>query len=107
MYADDTSILISNNRYEDHNRGFNKVLYNTVKWLQANQLVLDMEKATIAKFTPSNLSYFPMHVTSAEHLSVEMNAIKFSGLQLDSHLPWKPHINYILHNLNSVCYMRR
>jgi len=107
MYADDTSILISNNRYEDHNRGFNKVLYNTLKWFRANQLVLNMEKATIAKFIRSNLSYFPMHITFPEHLSVETNAIKFLGLQLDIHLPWEPHINYLLHNQNSACYMRR
>ena len=107
MYANDTSILISNNRYKDHNRGFNKVLYNTLKWFQANQLVLNMEKATIAKFTPSNLYYFPMHTTFADHLFVATNAKKFLGLQLDSHLPWKPYINYLLHNLNSVCYMRR
>jgi hypothetical protein len=65
MYADDTSILTSNYRYEDHNRGFNKVLYNTLKWFQANLLVSNVEKATIAKFTPSNLSYFPMHITFA------------------------------------------
>jgi len=58
MYANDTRILISNHHYEDHNRGFNKVLYNTLKWFRANQLV--------AKFTRSNLSYFPMHITSAE-----------------------------------------
>jgi hypothetical protein len=93
MYADNTGILISNNPCEDHNRGFNEFLYNTLKWFQAIQLVLNMGKATIAKFTPSNLSYFPMHITFAEHLSVETNAIKFFGLQLDSHLPWKPHIS--------------
>jgi len=26
------------------NRNFNKVLYNTLKWFQANQLVLNVEK---------------------------------------------------------------
>ena len=57
MYADDTSILISNNCYEDINRNFNKVLYNTLKWFQANQLVLNVEKTKIIIFPPSNFSY--------------------------------------------------
>jgi hypothetical protein len=57
MYANDTSIFISNNCYEDINRNFNKVLYNTLKWFQANQLVLNVEKTKIVKFSPSNFSY--------------------------------------------------
>jgi len=44
MYADDTSILIFNNCYEDINRNFNKVLYSTLIWFQASQLVLNVEK---------------------------------------------------------------
>jgi len=57
MYADDTRILIFNNCYEDLNRNFNQVLYNTFKWFQTNQLVLNMEKTNTVKFTPSNFSY--------------------------------------------------
>jgi hypothetical protein len=51
MYASDTSILISNNCYEEFNRNFNLILYNTLTWFQANQLVLHMEKTKIVKFT--------------------------------------------------------
>jgi predicted patatin/cPLA2 family phospholipase len=54
MYADDTSILISNNSYEELNRILNDVLHNTTKWFQVNQLVLNMEKTKIVKFTPAN-----------------------------------------------------
>jgi hypothetical protein len=41
MYAGDTSILISNNCCDELNRNFYKVLYNTLKWFQATQLVLN------------------------------------------------------------------
>jgi hypothetical protein len=66
-----TSILILNNFYEDINRSFNKVQYNTLKWVEAIQLVLNVEKTKILKFTPLNFSYAPSHVTFAEHLTVE------------------------------------
>jgi hypothetical protein len=107
MYADDTSILISNNCYEKLNRNFNKVLYNTLRWFQNSQLVLNMEKTKIVKFTPENLSYSSLHITFAEQLPVKTNAVTFLGLQLDNQLSWKPHINYVLHKLSSVCFIMR
>jgi hypothetical protein len=107
MYADDTSILISSNCYQELNRHFNVVLYNTLTWFQANQLVLNMDKTKIVKFTPVNFSYFPLHITIGENLLVETNAINFLGLQLDSQLSWKSHINYLLHKLSSVCFIMR
>ena len=57
MYADYTSILISNNCYEELNRNFNQVLYSSLRCFQASQLVLNMEKSKIVKFTPANFSY--------------------------------------------------
>jgi len=44
MYPDDTRISIFNNCYEDINRNFNKVLYDTFKSFQASHLVLNVEK---------------------------------------------------------------
>ena len=68
-----------------------------------------MEQTNIVKFTPSNFSFSPLHIyiTFAEHLPVETNAIKFFGLQLDSQLSWKPHVNFLLYKLSSVCYIMR
>ena len=70
MYADDTSILISNNHNEDLNRNSSEVPYNTLQWFQANQLVLNVEKTKIVKF-PSDFSYSPLHIIFPEHLPVE------------------------------------
>jgi hypothetical protein len=107
MYADGTSILISNNCYEGLNRNFSNILYNTLKWFQPNQLVLNIETTKIVKFTCANFSYSPLHITFCENLPVKTNAINFLGLQLDSQLSWKPHINYLLHKLSSVCFIMR
>jgi hypothetical protein len=76
-------ILISNNCYEELNGNFNEVLCYPLRWFQANQLVLNMEKINIVKLTPANFSYFLLLLTFAEHLPVKTNAIKFLGLQLD------------------------
>jgi len=38
---------------------------------------------------------------------VELNNIKFLGLQLGSQLTWKMHINYLLIKLSVVCFILR
>jgi hypothetical protein len=73
MYADDTSILISNISYEELNRILNDILYNTIKWFQVNQLVLNMGKTKTVKFTPANLSNCSLWITSGENLPVITN----------------------------------
>jgi hypothetical protein len=66
-----------------------------------------MKKTKIVKFTTANFSYFSLHITTGENLLVETNVINFLGLQLDSQLSWKPHINYLLHKLSSVYFIMR
>jgi hypothetical protein len=110
MYADYISILISNNCYEELNRNFNQVLYDTLKWFQGSQLVLNMEKSKIVKFTPANFSNSTLHITFTEYLPVEMNTLKFLGLvglQLDRQVSWKPQVIYLLQQLNTVCFKMR
>jgi hypothetical protein len=56
IFADDTSILISNNNYNDLNRTCTSVFSYIAKWFQANQLVLTIEKPNMVKFTPCKFS---------------------------------------------------
>jgi hypothetical protein len=83
MFADGTSTLISNNSYEELNRILNDILYNTIKWFQISQLVLNMEKTKTIKFTPANTSNSSLWITSGENLRAITNVINFLGLQLD------------------------
>jgi len=74
-----------------------------------------MEKTKIVKFTPSIFSHSALHITVTERSPLETNVIKLLGFQIDSQLPWKPHVNYqlpwkphvnyLLHGLSSVCYI--
>jgi len=70
LYANDTGILISDNCYEELNRNFNKVLYNSLKCFQANQLVLNMERTKIVKCNSANFSYSALYIAFADHLPV-------------------------------------
>jgi hypothetical protein len=47
LFADDTSVLISKDNYDNFQQTSNLVLSHMSKWFQANQLVLNMEKTSM------------------------------------------------------------
>jgi hypothetical protein len=51
MFADDTSVFISKNNYDDFKEMFNSVLSHVSKWFHANQLILNVEKTNIVRFS--------------------------------------------------------
>jgi len=57
IFADDTSVFISKNNYDDFKEVFNLVLSHISKWINANQLILNVEKPNVVRFT-SKLSYY-------------------------------------------------
>lgn len=73
--------------------------------LRIMKLVWNMEKTKIVKFIPPNFSYSQSHVTFADHLAVATNVKIFRSLI--EKFSWMPRINYLLHKLSSVSYMKR
>jgi hypothetical protein len=55
MFADDTSVLICNEKFNEFENTFNTVLKHITAWFHANQLVLNLDKTNIVKFTPKNI----------------------------------------------------
>ena len=82
MFADDTSILVSNTNYDDFMTVFNLVLLHISKWFQANQWTLNTEKTNNKRFTPTNFSHYPLNLVYADQALTELDTINFSGLHL-------------------------
>jgi hypothetical protein len=97
MFADDTKILMSNDKY-DELEDFNFFLTQVSKWFRANQLVLNVEKTNLPKFTSLQSTFYPLNLFYANYSLTEAATIKFLGLLLDSQLTWKAHINFYLIN---------
>jgi hypothetical protein len=88
IFADDTSILISNNNCTDLNQMCTSVLSHITKWFQANQLVLNVEKTNMVQFTLTKFSHSLLQLTYEGKILTEADHIKFLGL-----LIWKTHID--------------
>ena len=54
------------------------------KWFHANQLLLNVEKTNIVKFTPIKSLYYPLDIEYVGKLLTEVTNIRFVGMKIDS-----------------------
>jgi len=107
LFAHDTSILITEKNYENLNQMIRHVLDCTSRWFKANQLVFNLMKTNITKFSPS---HFVLSQLISDHNSTTISEVpdtKFLGVQTDNHLNWKCHIDQILPKLSTVVFVTR
>jgi hypothetical protein len=72
-----------------------------------NGLALNMEKTKVMKFTPSNFQNETFQIMHQNRLLIGTNNTKLLGLALDKNINWKNHIQKILSQLSSACYLTR
>jgi hypothetical protein len=74
------------------------------KWLAANKLAMYLDKTNITKFTTINVPYCPLSTGYNNRYIEEIAQTKFLGLQMDSHLNWKTHVDELIPELSAACY---
>jgi hypothetical protein len=107
MYADDTNLPISEHNLDDLTCKINYVLSLVSNWFFSNKLSMNASKSYVLKFTPSKLTYCPLSLTYNGQALSEQDVIKFLGLHLDRHLSWETHLNRLLSELGTVCFIMR
>ena len=93
MFVDDTGILITANSQDDLLQRFNHVLNCMSKWVQANWLTWNPTTTKALKFTAAEQPN-ALNLTYAYHLLMEVETIKFLGLQLDNQITWRNAFNF-------------
>jgi hypothetical protein len=107
LFADDTSILITEKNYENINQKFKFTIDCSNRRFKANQLVLNLMKTNIIKFSPS---HFPQSQLITEHNNTTISAVtntKFLGVKVDNHFNWKFHIDQIFPKVSNVGFVIR
>ena len=118
LYADDTTLIVIGDTYEDIFQYANDDLVSLSEWLSLNKLTMNLTKTKYITYTLSNRNTKPsgdlkiiLNGTDIERV----DEYKFLGIYVDEHLTWKPHMNKILskirRNLGVVrkisCFMNR
>jgi hypothetical protein len=107
LFADDTSVIISNGNFRDFSTTSNLVLSSMIEWFAANKLVLNMEKTNITKYVTNNSPYCALTIGYKDKYREEAVNTEFLGMHLDNHLNWKDHIDQIIPKLSAACYVVR
>ena len=100
-FADDTSLLYTNNSIKKLNKMLNKDLKNLTNWLNANKISLNVDKTEMILFKPIKK---PLDCQLKLKLNgkrlYQTSSVKYLGIKIDQYLNWQGHINNIAINLN-------
>ena len=105
LFADDTSIILSNNNLKELESLVNRELGNVNKWLKANEVSLNIKKSNFVIFRPrqKNIPFILrirfLDCVTNTYANLVMK-VKYVGLMIDSNLSWKYHIEPICHKIS-------
>jgi hypothetical protein len=76
----------------------NLALTSLDQWFTSNQLVLNITKTNVIKFTPKTTAHVPLDISFKDNNVLhEVNSTKILGIHIDNHMNWKTHIEQISH----------
>ena len=103
-FAGDTSIKITNPSPPKFKEDINNIIGNTNDWLRGNSLSLNFDETYFLQFRPKNSHEINIKISCDNKLIKETKNIKFLGLDIDSSLSWKNHIDQMMIKLSRACY---
>jgi hypothetical protein len=98
MYADDTTLLISDKSLNNLFRVANSELTAITNWFHDNKLCINFTKTNYMVFTNSVVNNLSLNLNN---INIESKPfVKFLGIILDNKLNWKDHINCLILKLS-------
>lgn len=108
IYADDTSIVMSNNSPESLRVECASALKRLHEWFSENDLLLNANKTQALLFQTRQRSLqTPPDITVNGEPILFSDSVKFLGVGIDRFLSWKPHCQAVCARLNSIAYQFR
>jgi len=106
LFADDTSLIITNPSPSKFKEDINNIIDNINDWFRGNSLSLNFDKTYFLQFRSKNMYEINIKI-SCDKLIKETKNTKFLGLDIDSSLSWKNHIDQMMIKLSTACYAIR
>jgi hypothetical protein len=109
LFADDTSIIITNPSPSKFIEDINTIIDNINDWFRSNSLSLNLDKIYFLQLRAKNSYEINMKISCGNKLIKETKNTKFLGLDIDvdSSFLWKDHIDQIMLKLVRACYAVR
>ena len=102
LYADDTTILYSNDDIYSLFEVVNSELNSVIDYFSVNKLSVNINKCNAIVFHGRNKSFDPSNKTvKLNNVVIPLvSTVKFLGIYIDSQLNWKPHIECISNKIS-------
>src|SRR6218665_2351940 len=97
LFADDSNVFLTHGSYKSLYSELNKELGKVSDWFRANKLSLNLSKTNYILFR-SNRKPVPQETCKLVIDNTEIpqvNSVKFLGLYVDQHLPWRIHLENV------------
>jgi len=104
LFAGDTRIIITNPSPSKFKQDINNIIDNINDWFWGNSLSLNFDKTYFLQFRPKNSHQISIKIRCDNKLIKETKNIKFCGLDTDSSLSWKNHIDQVMFKQCRACY---
>jgi hypothetical protein len=103
LFADDTSIIITNPSPSKVKEDNNNIIDNINDWFRGNSLSLNFDKTYFLRFRPKNSYEINIKISCDNKLIKGTKNTKFLGLDIDSSLLWKNHIDQMMTKQSMLC----
>jgi hypothetical protein len=107
LFADDTSLLITDSNSLDFNININQSFRNIIPWFNSNLLILHFNKTHYVEFRTKKYYQVKTNVKYEDTNISNSTETKFLGLIIDETLSWNQHIDQIATKLCSAYYALR
>jgi hypothetical protein len=107
LYADDTSLIITNLDIQMFEKVINTAIRPINKWFQSNLLLWNLEKTYFLQFETRNSNVTDLYITCENKQISSINNTTFLGLMIDNNLSWHFHIDQMIPKLNKASYLIR
>jgi hypothetical protein len=107
LFADDTSILFTHSNLTDQKKNMNTSFDTLNNWFNENLLSLNFEKTHYIRLVTKNSISIGMQIGFDNKIIPNVTHKKFHVLTIDNSLTGKPHLELLINNLSTACYVIR
>lgn len=107
LFADDITLLIKCNLRDDYEDDINDALAGVVKWLNDNNLKINLSKTKMIQFQTNRAKKFKLNIKNNNNTIEQVKTNKFLGIIMDEHCDWTAHVELTCNKLNRFVYAIR
>lgn len=107
LFADDMSILTSCTNNQELNENLHTILNNIINWLEEHNLQINFKKTKLIPFYPSQKKPIDINFQFNDIKLDSINNFSLLGLNIDTNINWKKHIEKLNSKLSKFVYAFR